>query len=40
MRLGNRLLDRAAGRPVLREKRQLRQFLADEASPPAPPDRH
>jgi hypothetical protein len=40
MRLGNWLLDRAAGRPVLREKRQLRQFFADEASPPAPPGRH
>jgi hypothetical protein len=40
MRLGNWLLDRAAGRPVLREKRQLRQFFADEASPPSPPGRH
>ncbi|MCX5953424.1 MAG: hypothetical protein NTZ40_08020 [Cyanobacteria bacterium] len=39
MRLGHWLLDRAAGTPVLREKRQLRQFLADESSPPAPPGR-
>jgi hypothetical protein len=35
MRLGSWLLDRAAGTPVLREKRQLRQFLADDSSPTA-----
>jgi hypothetical protein len=40
MRLGNWLLDRAAGKPMVREKRQLRQFLADESSPPAQPGRH
>jgi len=40
MRLGSWLLDRTAGRPVLRERRQLRQFLAEDPSSPAQPGRH
>jgi hypothetical protein len=39
MRLGNWLLDRAAGTPMVREKRRLRQLLEHESSPPAQPDR-